>query len=89
MPFFDAGGRPFREKLESTRMGATLVSQESATRDAIFLIMRRVRAIAAARATNQPGEIPNDLFQNLFAAHNSFIAAARKELGLPDMPGDL
>jgi hypothetical protein len=89
MPFFDADGRPFREKLESARMLATLVSMNPETRDAIFLLMRRVRAIAAARATKLPGEVGDDFFQNLFAAHKAFMVAARKELGLPDMPGDL
>jgi hypothetical protein len=89
MPFFDEVGRPYREKLESARMGVTLVSQEPETRDALFLVMRRVRAIAAARATKPPGEIASDLFQDLFAAHNAFMAAARKELGLPNMSGDL
>ncbi len=89
MPFFDAEGRPYREKLESARMGITLVSEKPETRDAVFLLMRRVRAIAAARATKLPDEMPDDLFPNLFAAHNAFISAARKELGLPNMPGDL
>jgi hypothetical protein len=89
MPFFDADGRPYREKLEATRMGVTLVSQEAETRDALFRVMRCARAIAAARATNLPDELSNDLFQNLFAAHNEFISAARMELGLPYMSGDL
>jgi hypothetical protein len=89
MPFFDADGRRYREKLESARMGVTLVSQETETRDAIFLLMRRVRAIAAARASKLPDEIADDLFPDLFAAHNAFISAARRELGLPNMPGDL
>lgn len=89
MPFFDADGRPYREKLESARMGVTLVSQEPGTRDAVFLLMRRVRAIAAARASKPPTEMADELFPNLFAAHNAFVSAARKELGLPDIPGDL
>jgi hypothetical protein len=72
MPFFDAEGRPYREKLESARMGVTLVSQEPETRDAVFLPMQRVRAIAAARATKLPDEMPDDLFPNLFAAHTVF-----------------
>jgi len=36
MPFFDANGRSYREKLESARTGVTLVSQEPETRDASF-----------------------------------------------------
>ena len=89
MPFFDADGRPYREKLEAARMGVTLVSREPETRDALFLVMRCARAIAAARATIPPENIGDDLFLNLFAAHNAFISAARKELGLPFMSGDL
>jgi len=86
MPFFDADGRSYREKLESARMGVNLVSQEPETRDAAFLLMQRVRAIAAARATKSPEEIVDDSFPNLFADHRAFISAARNELGLPNMP---
>jgi hypothetical protein len=89
MPYFDADGRPYRENLEGARMTVTLVSQNTETRDALLLVMRRVRAIAAARATHSPGEIPNKLFLNLFAAHNAFVSAARNELGLTRMAGDL
>jgi len=89
MPYFDDDGRPYREKLEGARMAVTLVSQNPNTRDAVFLVMRRVRAIAAARATQSPGDVPNDLFISLFAAHNAFVSAARSELGLSEMAGDL
>jgi hypothetical protein len=89
IPIFDADGRPYREGLEGARMAVTLVSQNPETRDAVFLVMRRIRAIAAARATRSPDDMPDELFLNLFAAHNSFMSAARNELGLPSMSGDL
>jgi len=86
MPFFDADGRPYKEKLEATRMTVTLVSEKLETRDSLFLLMRRVRALAGARASHSPDELPNELFRDLFAAHNAFVSAARKEVGLPDIP---
>jgi hypothetical protein len=89
IPLFDADGRPYREKLEGARMTVTLVSQNAVTRDALFLVMQRVRAIAAARAIHSPDEMPDELFLNLFAAHNAFESAARNELGLPPIAGDL
>lgn len=89
MPFFDADGRPYREKLEAARMTVSLVSKSPETIDALLMLMKRVRAIAAARANYSPGDIPGELFKNLFAAHHSFVAAARKELGLAVMPGDV
>jgi hypothetical protein len=88
MPYFDADGLPYKEDLEAARMSVSLVSERPETRDALFLLMRRVRAIAAARARQSPGEIPEDSYLSLFAAHNAFVSAARKELGLPEMPGD-
>jgi hypothetical protein len=89
MPFFDASGTPYKEKLEATRMNVSLVSQAQETRDALFMLMSRVRAIAAARASQTPGEIPEESYRNLFAAHNAFVGAARNELGLPLMAGDI
>jgi hypothetical protein len=89
MPFFDAEGRPYKEELEAARMRAVLVSGQAETRDAVFLVMGRVRSIAAARAEFGPGNFPEKLFPELFIAHNKFMTAARRELGLADMPGDL
>jgi hypothetical protein len=89
MPFFDAEGRPYKEELEAARMRAVLVSGQAETRDAVFLVMRRVRSIAAARAEFGPDNFPEKLFPELFIAHNKFMTAARRELGLADMPGDL
>lgn len=89
MPFFDSDGRPYKEKLEAARMTVNLVSERPETSDALFLIMRRVRALAGARAGHSPDEVPDELFDSLFAAHNSFMSAARKELGLPEITGYL
>jgi hypothetical protein len=89
MPSFDADGRSYKERLDATRMTVTLVSERLETRDTLFLLLRRVRALAGARGVQSPDELPNDLFRNLFAAHNAFVSAARKELGLPDIPDPL
>ena len=88
MPFFDDDGRPYKEKLEATRMAVSLVSELPETRDALLLLMRRARSVAAARAVHSPGDITSEVFQELFAAHNAFVSAARRELGLLDRSGD-
>lgn len=87
MPFFDKKGRPYKEKLEATTMSVSLVSERPETRDALFELIRRARIIAAARAMYSPGDIPDQAFQELFEAHNAFVFAARRELGLSDRPG--
>lgn len=87
MPFFDAEGRPYKEKLEAARMGVSLVSELPETRDALLVLMQRVRQIAAARATHSPDDVPEQLYPALFAAHDAFISAARRELGLSERSG--
>lgn len=87
MPFFDADGRPYKENLEATRMAVSLVSELPETRDALLILMHSVRQIAAARATHSPGDVPDHLFPTLFAAHDVFVSAARRELGLPERSG--
>jgi hypothetical protein len=82
MPFFDSNGRAYKEKLEATRMTVNLVSEFPETIDALLRLMQRVRNMAAARSTYAPSEIPEALWDTLFAAHDGFVAAARKELGL-------
>ena len=82
MPFFDSDGRSHKERLEATRMAVNLVSEHSETIEALRLLMRRVRNLAAARATHSPSEIPQDLWTVLFEAHNAFVVATRRELGL-------
>jgi hypothetical protein len=84
MPFFDKNGLPYRERLEATRMAATLVSERSETRDAVLILMRRARNLAASRAKQAPSEMPSEMFEALFAAQDAFERAARCELGLTD-----
>src|SRR5205085_1523959 len=79
MPFFDEDGRLYRQKLEATRMAVSLVSERPETRDALYLLMRRARSVAAARATHSPSEIPSETFEALFAAQDAFEFAARRE----------
>jgi len=82
MPFFDSDGRPHKERLEAARMAVNLISEFPETIDALLYLMQRVRNLAAARATYTPAEIPEDLWVALFAAHNDFVVATRRELGL-------
>jgi hypothetical protein len=70
MPFFDEHGRSYREKLETARMAVSLVSEHPETRDALLLLMRRVRNLAAARAAYSSPDIPSETFEALFAAHD-------------------
>ena len=87
MPFFDESGRPYKEKLEVTRMTVSLVSELPETRDALLLLMQRARKVAAARAEHPVEDMPNEAFQELFAAHDKFVSAARRELGLSERSG--
>lgn len=86
MPFFDSDGMPHKERLEATRMAVNLVSEFPETTDALLHLMRRVRNLAGARASYSPTEIPQDLWEAVFAAHNKFVIATRKELGLVEIP---
>jgi hypothetical protein len=85
MPFFDSDGRPHKERLEATRMAVNLVSEFPETIDALLYLMQRVRNLAAARAIYTPAEMPPDLWDVLFAAHNDFVVATRRELGLGEI----
>lgn len=82
MPFFDSDGRPHKERLEATRMAVNLVSEFPETIDALLYLMQRVRNLAGARSTYTPAEIPQELWDSLFTAHNDFLLATRRELGL-------
>ena len=82
MPFFDSEGRPHKERLEASRMAVNLVSEFPETMDSLLYLMQRVRNLAGARAAYAPAEIPQDLWIALFAAHNDFVRATRRELGL-------
>ncbi|MGC1285561.1 MAG: hypothetical protein WA895_21675 [Streptosporangiaceae bacterium] len=85
MPFFDSDGRPHKERLEAARMAVNLVSESAETIDALLHLMQRVRNLAAARATYEPADMPQDLWDVLFAAHNGFVVATRQELGLAEV----
>lgn len=85
MPFFDKDGLPYRQKLEANRMAVTLVSERAETRAALLTLMRRTRNLAASRATHGPSEMPQEMFEAMFAAQDAFESAARRELGLLDI----
>jgi hypothetical protein len=86
MPYFDESGRSYREKLEAARMTVFLVTESPETIDAARFLMRRVRNLAGLRAEYEPSQIPENMFRDLFDAHDAFTAAARSELGLSTIP---
>jgi hypothetical protein len=86
IPFFDSDDRSHKERLEATRMAVNLVSEFPETIDALLYLMRRVRNLAAARVACTPSEIPEGSWKALFVAHDGFVIATRKELGLSNRP---
>ncbi len=82
MPFFDAVGRPYKEKLEATKTAVRLVSELPKTGDALDALVRRARRIAAQRATHGARDMPPEDFQELWDAEHKFLTAARQEMGL-------
>jgi hypothetical protein len=82
MPYFDEVGRPYLEKLDATRTAVRLISELPGTGDALDVLVRRTRRIAAMRATHSAEEIPDKDWQRLWAAEHAFITAARQEVGL-------
>jgi hypothetical protein len=82
MPYFDEAGRPYLERLDSTRAAVRLISELPETGDALDMLVRRVRRIAALRATHSAEEIPDEDWQRLWAAEHAFTTAARQEVGL-------
>lgn len=83
MPFFDANGRPYKEKMEAAKTAARLVSESQTTVNALDLLVRNARQVAAARATYAVDEIPAERFDELWKAEDAFIVQIRQELGLP------
>lgn len=84
-------GCPCVERLEATELAARLVPEQIGTDEAVEQLTARVRAIAAARAVDMPEGIPSEAYRRLWAAEGHFLAATRRELGLPPMsqhPGD-
>jgi hypothetical protein len=82
IPFFDAAGRPYKERLEGEYATLRLVSELQETVQAAIRVLIAVRQIAAARAIVAAAEIPPDAFENLAAAEREFLSAIRRELGL-------
>jgi hypothetical protein len=89
MPIFDDKGTPYRKKLEAATGAAKLVVEAHATILSIDDLVIRARDVAAARASNDAGEIPTEYFERLWAAERAFRAAARNELGLPAIANDV
>lgn len=88
MPFFDATGRPYAERMEATKTSALLVAECPAVLNAVEQLVRCARHIAAARATHGVEDMPGEKFQELWAAERKFLAAARREIGLHPMQQD-
>ncbi|MET9410320.1 hypothetical protein ABZX90_31875 [Streptomyces sp. NPDC002935] len=88
MPFFDATGRSYAERMEATKTSALLVTERPAILNTVEQLVRCARHIAAARATHGVGDMPAEKFQELWAAERNFLDAARRELGLYPMPQD-
>ncbi|GAA1633591.1 hypothetical protein [Nocardia ninae] len=82
MPFFEEAGRPYKERLESAWVSARLTYESIETARAGLRVLTAARQVAAARGTYGASEIPSELFKELWTAQDSFVAAARKELGL-------
>ncbi|WP_156161959.1 hypothetical protein [Nocardia vulneris] len=82
VPYFDEVGRPYKERLESAWTGARLVFDSVETADAGLRVLTSARQVAAARANHGSEEIPPALFRELWRSQDTFVAAARKEMGL-------
>ncbi|AQZ64410.1 hypothetical protein BKM31_25740 [[Actinomadura] parvosata subsp. kistnae] len=65
-----------------------LVVELPATMDAHYTVVRRARAVAAARAEYEAKDIPTENFERLWAAEWAFLTSARLELGLPVIARD-
>ena len=86
MPVFDAGGRPYVERLDAASTTVRLVSESSQTIRAAGAVVRDVRQIAAARAAHTGPQLPDETFVALWSSLQAFLSAARQELGLIRTP---
>jgi len=86
MPYFDADGRPYRERLETASTAVGLVSESAETLRATGDVVRSVRRVAAARAGHSEPELPAQELEPLWSAQRAFLTAARRELGLIEVP---
>lgn len=82
MPFFDEAGRPYKERLESAWVSTRLTYESMEAASASLRVLTAARQVAAARGTSGASDIPSELFKELWAAQDAFVAAARTELGL-------
>lgn len=82
MPFFDEHGTRHKERLEATKTAIRLVAGEVEVVRATDALVRRARLVAVARAAHGPGAIPNELFEELWAAEREFVRCARAEMDL-------
>lgn len=85
MPFFDERGTAYKEKLESTKTTVRLVAEGEPAIQASNHLVRSARQIAASRAEHGALTVPHDQFESLWDAETRFVAAARAELGLPEV----
>ncbi|MEU7141693.1 hypothetical protein ABZ942_19740 [Nocardia sp. NPDC046473] len=86
MPFFDEAGRPYKERLESAWIAARLVFESHETANAGLQVVTAARQVAAARAIHGAQDVPSELFAQLWTAQYTFVASARRELGLRVLP---
>ncbi|MFF2555120.1 hypothetical protein ACFVUS_29235 [Nocardia sp. NPDC058058] len=82
MPFFDASGAVYRERLDATKTTLRLTADRSDTVRAANSMVRSARALAAARASHGLDSIPSERFTELWTAEREFVLHARAELGL-------
>ena len=82
MPFFDADGRPVRQRQEAAFTALRLVTLNQETEAAMVKLVTSARQIACARAEYDPKSIHSDLFAATSRYEQEFINAARRELGL-------
>lgn len=82
MPFFDQGGRPYKERLESAKTKVRLVAQSQSVLQELQDVIQYARAVAAERASRGVNELSSGNFELLWEAEDRFISAARRELGL-------
>jgi hypothetical protein len=85
LPFFDAEGRPYKERLEAAAVRVLVVSESSDTMRTSNDVVESVRRIAAARATHSETDVPHDVFVGFITAQKEFLSAVRRDLDLPEV----
>jgi hypothetical protein len=82
IPFFDAEGRPVRQRQEPAFTALRLVAMSQQTETAMVKVVTSVRQVACARAEHDPKNILSELFAAVSRYEEEFIVAARREMGL-------